>query len=159
MREVDTRHVPYDLAEVEWARHRPRRHRTPIPAVGDTVLYRHSEWADPVDADVIYVQPADDLTDPNLWQVQRDSTGAVAVVDGRPVVSGHVDPWVSLTLRTRYGTVITREARLRGSPGWLPVDWERRERPVPGVVPTGRGSGSDLVRAAPGAPRGDAFDG
>ncbi len=140
-----TRGIPIQPDETRWARHRPAQHRVRTPQVGDTVLYRHSDWAEPTEAEVLWVQPVDDLDDPNVCAVQTDEAGSVVVVEGRPVVAVHADPWPTLRLKTRFGLVVTREARLRGSPGWLPPDWQRRYRPVPAVT-------SPLVRTDGPAP-------
>lgn len=120
--ELATCHVPYSAGEYRWARQRPVADRTPIPSVGDEVLYRHAPWEPPVPADVLHVQPFEDMADPNLWS---DIDGP----EGMPIWVPAVDPWPLLTLRAHgYGRVKTREARLRGSPGWLPLDWQSRKR-------------------------------
>ncbi len=129
--EQDSRGIPHSQAEVDWAHNRPARHRVRTPAVGDTVLYRHDPWTEPTEATVAWVQPADDVDDPHLWQVQADGAGRIVTHEDRPLMTPRPDPWPVLRLRTRYGMVETREARLRGSPGWLPPDWQARHRPVP----------------------------
>src|SRR6185312_17293823 len=103
----------------------------PMPKVGDTVLYRHHDWGDPEPAEVVWVQPVDDVDDPHVSSVTCDPAGAPMLLEGRPVMALKVDSWRRLHLRTRFGMVDTREARLRGSPGWLPLDWRARYRPVP----------------------------
>lgn len=135
--------IPYGEWEYRWARERPPRHRTPVPAVGDEVDYRHDPWAEPSRAEVLAVQPLDDITDPNLWTVEtrRDGSGQEVplLVEDRPVLRPHADPWPLLTLRTVHGVGQSREARLRGSAGWLPLDWRTRYRPLPAFVgPDGR---------------------
>lgn len=87
---------------------------TPTLAVGDRVLYRHVEHGDVTDALVLAVGPLDDLTDPHLWERGPDGT----ITGPRPA------PWHDLTVHTAYGTFVTREARVRGSAGWLPADWK-----------------------------------
>jgi hypothetical protein len=89
---------------------------TTIPEIGDVVWYRHEEWGDLTEALVEAVQDPDaDRTDPNVWY--RDhATGAA--------VRMHDRPWLALTLSTAYGRVSCREARARGSAGWLPHDWD-----------------------------------
>lgn len=132
MLEADTRYVPYASWEVAWAHERPAPDRTPLPAVGDEVMYRHDPWGAVVAVIVVWVQPLDDLDDPHLWRVQTDGTGRLLLVDGRPVFAQQLDPWPVLRLRVpRLGVGETREARLRGSAGWLPLDWEQRHRPMP----------------------------
>ena len=129
--EQQSRVIPWLPGETAWAHDRPRRHRVPMPDVGDTVLYRHHDWGDPEPAEVIWVQPVDDVDDPHVATVTVDGDGAPMLLEGRPVMALKVDPWRRVHLRTRFGTVDTREARLRGSAGWLPLDWRARYRPVP----------------------------
>jgi hypothetical protein len=116
-------HAPpgiYTDAELRWARERPPAERTPIPAAGDEVLYRHDQNGPVERAEVEAVQPLDDLYDPNLWTLHADAGGSPLLLEGRPVMREVNDPWPLLTLRTLWGRVQTREARLPGSPGWLP---------------------------------------
>lgn len=131
--EADSRPIPYTRAEFDWAHSRESRHWVPVPTEGDTVLYRHDPWATPTEATVEWVQPADDIDDPHLWVVQTDERGGVLLHHGQPVMAPKPDPWPVLRLKTRFGPVETREARLRGAPGWLPIDWQARWRPVPHV--------------------------
>lgn len=139
MQEQDTRLIPYAAWEYDWAHQRPAPHRTPLPAPGDEVCYRHDHWGDVVRIEVVSVQPLDDVTDQHLWRVETDGAGGVLLVDGRPVFAQRLDPWPTLRLRVpRIGLVDTREARLRGSPGWLPLDWETRFRPTPEFTIVGR---------------------
>lgn len=135
MREADTAAIPYAKWETDWAHRRPAPHRTPLPAPGDEVFYRHDYWLPPVRAEVVSVQSLDDLTDPHLWEMQQDGMGGPLLVDGRQVLAKRFDPWPTLRLQIPgIGLRDTREARLRGSPGWLPLDWETRFRPTPDVV-------------------------
>lgn len=137
MREDESRGLPYTQAEYRWARSRPPQHRTPLPAVGDEVLYRHDQWGEPVQAEVLHVQSLDDLDDPNLWAVPFDESEPMTL-EGRSVIRRVDDPWPLLTLHTaKLGRPQTREARLRGSPGWLPLDWQARYRPVPDYMVMG----------------------
>lgn len=132
MREEDTKLIPYAPWEVAWARERLAPHRTPAPAVGDEVCYRHDFWGPVVRAEVRWVQPLDDLNDPNLWTIETDGFGNPLQVDGRPVFAQRLDPWPELHVQVPgLGLGVTREARLRGAPGWLPLDWESRFRPLP----------------------------
>ncbi len=137
MDELETRLVPWERVEVVYAWNRPPAEQTPIPHVGDRVWYRRDEW-DPHDrvlpADVVEVADLDDRSDPHLWHVARDEHGR-PVVDGPrgsevPRMVRAPDPWPWLRLRVpdRAGLVQTQEARLRGSAGWLPLDY--RQRPV-----------------------------
>jgi len=138
--ELMSRPFPYSAAEVGYIRRRPAHERTPIPAVGDAVWCRLDEWAEPYEALVTAVQPADDVDDPHLFEVSLDGAGDPVMVEGRPVLSAVDDPWPTLWLDVRvprqdgFVKIVythTREARLRGSAGWLPVDWKTRRRPLP----------------------------
>lgn len=131
MDEAGTRIVPWSPREVAWARRRPGPHRTPLPQVGDTVWYRHDNWGPVSEATVLAVQSLEDVDDPNVCRWQPDDAGNLVLLDGRPVALAAFDPWPKLTLQTRYGRCFTREARLRGSAGWLPDGWETRWRPGP----------------------------
>ena len=126
--------VVYTPNEYAWARRRPAPDRTPIPGVGDEVYYRHVESGPVVRATVLAVQDLEDFTDPNLWYFQTDDQGQPVLIDGEMVLAQTYDPWPELTLQTLYGLGIAREARLRESPGWLPLDWETRSRPAPRIV-------------------------
>lgn len=147
MREEHTRLIPIGRDEAEWAHNRPGPHRVPVPKVDDWVLYRHDEWGEVFPAQVLAVQPLDDLDDPHLAFVERDALGQLILIDGRPVIALKKDPWPKVRLRTTFrergssrlitAVVETREARLRGSPGWLPKDWETRHRPLPGGLVSG----------------------
>lgn len=87
---------------------------TPTPSVGDVVWYRRHEFGDCTEATVLDVQdPHDSRDDPNLWQ--PDDAGRWAL---------RLPPWLELTLNTAYGRVTCRQARARGSAGWLPYDWD-----------------------------------
>ncbi len=131
--EEASRPIPHSRAEFDWAHDRPPQHRVAAPAAGDAVLYRHEGWAIPSPATVEWVQPPDDVDDPHLWTVQCDEHGRPLLFEGRPLMMPKADPWPVVRLLTRFGRVETREARLRGSAGWLPLDWQRRHRPVPAV--------------------------
>lgn len=135
MADTDPRHFPHTHQEYVWAQCRPAADRTPIPREGDEVLYRHHTGEQPTPATVVWVQPLDDIADPNLVRTQMDpATGEPMLLEGRYVLLMAKDPWPLLILTTVHGRVETREARLRGSPGWLPLDWETRYRPAPDFV-------------------------
>lgn len=146
MREIDTSLIPYSNAEVQWARHRPPQDRTPLPAPGDEVLYRHDPWGALMDAHVEEVLfNLDDPSvgaigsqpNPDVWEAQRDPiSGAYLILHTKNVIVCKADPWpqLVLTTRPRVMLVTTQEARLRGSAGWLPLDWESRRRPTPDMI-------------------------
>jgi hypothetical protein len=128
--ELATRLVPWDAVEVAWARNRPHHERPALPAVGEHVWYRRNTW-DPHDVcewcQVVEVRDLDDRTDPNLWHQVRDANGQPVYDAGQPRHAPAADPWPWLRLRRPNGLIAeTREARLRGSPGWLPVDYRTR---------------------------------
>lgn len=133
-----SRLVPYTAIEVDSIRCRPFAERTPLPAVGDEVLCRLHEWEDPHPATVDSVQPLDDVDDPHLFRPDMDPFGDLILLEGRPVLMALDDPWVTLWLTVDLGSrtlaTHTREARLRGSAGWLPLDWKARRRPLPGQL-------------------------
>lgn len=133
--ERSTAAIPWGATECAWAQCRPGPHRTPTPEPGDVVYYRHNKYEVPVLADVLWVQPLDDIDDPNVWRVQLDAQGDPVLIDGRPIFQKGFDPWPLLRLRVPGLNCLieTREARLRGSPGWLPLDWTTKYRPLPGV--------------------------
>ena len=137
---------PWDPAEIAWAHNRPRQHQTPIPHPGDKVLFRMDPHAAPTDATVLEVQDPDARDDPHMWHVVRNDAGGALLDElGRMVMKPAPDQWPVLTLQTVYGRLTCREGRVRGAPGWLPLDWQRRWYPAPG--------GGRLVRDIDGSPR------
>lgn len=148
MDELGTRLVPWDQIEVTHARNRPPTERPPTPEVGDRVWYRRYDWdrhpptgalVEPVIATVTEVQSLADRDDPNLWQRVRSLRGApMWTLAGGAVYQVVADPWPWLHLRLadvvkpsgglmRYGEIVqTRESRMRGSAGWLPLDYLAR---------------------------------
>jgi hypothetical protein len=133
-----TQHIPHSKDEGNWARWRPKAHRTPLPEVNDRVLYRAHDWADPVGATVLEVLHTDPGgTDWNCWRVRTNPHTARPLYepDGTTMIlDPHPDAWPTLLLKVdgQASHVMTREARLRGSAGWLPLDWQHRTRPLPG---------------------------
>lgn len=137
MTEMDTRSVPWETAELHWQLNRPPQHRTPIPAAGARVFYRHTPWGPVTAAQIIEVQSLDDQDDHYLWHRHVNPLTGAPEIDGagRYLMKPAPDPWPSLTLATDWGHRITREARVRGSAGWLPLDWATRYRPLPQMTP------------------------
>lgn len=151
--ELHTVALAIDPNEVHWAWNRPEEHRVPIPQVGDEVRYRHDQWGPVRKAIVLEVfdpqLPELDGVAPQLRRniPQFDPHWHRVVVDGNHqavthpltglyVVEDHPDPWPLVRLDASpdlpvYDVHDTREARLRGEPGWLPLDWAQRYRPVP----------------------------
>jgi hypothetical protein len=141
-----TRLVPYSPSEITWAQCRPPAERVPPPVVGDKVWVRHEPWGSVVPGTVIHVQPLDDpwQDNPYLWTNRTDPlTGAFLVTaDGEPIAERHPDPWPVVHVAWVGGVDHTQEARLRGSAGWLPLDWENRRRPMPTVLVVPRQGGT-----------------
>ena len=82
---------------------RPDHLRTPYPHAGDRCQFVREEWGDPEPAVIVQVQdPNDD--DPNLHFNRGQD----------PM------PWVILQTDDGFVTK-TREARVRGAAGWLPL--------------------------------------
>lgn len=132
LQERDTRLIPYQEWEMRWAAQRPAADRVPLPVAGATVAFRADYWGAVVLADVIEVQDLEDVADPHLWRVDMAADGLPLLLEGRPLMVQCADPWPLLMLRVPgVGAGLSRESRLRGSPGWLPLDWETRHRPLP----------------------------
>jgi hypothetical protein len=136
--EEETRHIPWAQVEVSYARNRNPIERVAVTP-GDRVYYRRDNW-DPnlVLAQVLEVQDLGDRTDPNLWQQVRN-VGGSPVLDplGQLVHAPVADPWPWVILQpddTPGRTAKTWEARLRGSAGWLPLDWRTRHVRLPREV-------------------------
>lgn len=112
--------MPVPLEEVLRARRRPPQLRTPIPQPGELVWYRHVPHGELSEAEVEAVDVSN-MEDWNVYRVVKDGRGHPVVLDGRRVTEQVEDPWPDLILRTDYGRLVTREARIDGSPGWLPM--------------------------------------
>lgn len=142
--------VPWQRIEVTHAKNRPLSERPPLPRPGDQVWYRRFEWnhdqrtgerVDPELAVVVEVQDPQDISDqdyvddagwvrdPNLWHLIRHNITGAPLRDalGQLVYNPVSDPWPWVRLRRPNGIIDeTREARLRGSAGWLPLDYLAR---------------------------------
>jgi hypothetical protein len=149
-REQASRLVPISAEEIYWARRRPEQHRTPIPRTDDWVLYRDDQWSTELwRARVLQVQSMTD-EHPDWGHPREDANMFIFRADVPLVPDGHgglldvpedwfephPDPWPVLRLRiyppNRTPRLVdTREARVRGAAGWLPLDWRARYRPVP----------------------------
>jgi len=142
-----TRIVPWSEREFGWARNRPPLHRVPLPRPADRVWFRFDRFGPAVQAVVVDVpeldrgfrwsdlEPGESTPDAWVWQLRRNNFTGQPVLDGLglPRVELLPDPQPVITCRVegRPGLHSTREARLRGSPGWLPLDWRERWRPGP----------------------------
>lgn len=140
--------VLHSPLEYQRARRRPFPERTPLPQVGDELLYRHNGGSPNVyRITVLRVQSLEAMDDANLWYFQTNPDGSPFLIEGNEVLARAHDPWPLIWARleepTRDGlsggnvdlragsAVETREARMRGSAGWLPLDWETRPQPAP----------------------------
>lgn len=129
--ELETRLVPWERREGSYARNRDPAERPPIPRVGDRLYVRMEDWSpDVILCDVVAVQSLDDLHDPNIGYTVKHWDNGLPVLDaGRPRLVRVADPWPLVHLRLPGGDILpTYEARLRGSRGWLPLNY--LERPV-----------------------------
>jgi hypothetical protein len=158
--ELATRLLPIGLDEGAYARNRDPAERPPYPTAGDEVYFRRNEWDSDGDLwlmRVVAVQDPDDKTSewaPNLWQQIRDNlTGAPILGQIVPVA----DPWPWVHLRyegdigedspTWLGNIqMTFESRVRGAPGWLPLDYRQTRR----LHVTGQIVARPLVAHGPG---------
>ncbi len=145
--ESASRAIPWSEVELAWQRNRRSVHRVPLPRVGDRVYFRFDRFAQPHPAVVVDVpdlergwrwedlEPGQDTPDGWTWQLLRDNATGAARLDamGLPRVELLPDPQPVITCRVEgfAGLQSAREARLRGSPGWLPLDWRERWRPGP----------------------------
>ncbi len=153
--ELLTRLVPIDQREVSYIRNRLQSDRPPRPKVDDQLFFRRNEW----DTDdqlylmrVVEVQPENDTTSEfatNLVQHLRHniSGSPLFYLDGEPVLVPLPDPWPWVkfifdgepskeTLSWQHRPQMTFESRLRGSPGWLPLNYiETRRMYLPGEIP------------------------
>jgi hypothetical protein len=97
------------IMELAW--HRKPEDRTPLPKVGDTVLFRQFYDGDVQEATVEWVQHLHDTEDPNV--MRRNQWG---IFEPQP------DPWpmVRLLLADKKSRVTCRECRVPDAPGWMP---------------------------------------
>lgn len=115
--------MPVPLEQVQRARCRPPHERTRIPHPGERVWYRHDPYGPLAEAEVEAVDVSN-VEDWNVYRVVLDERRYPVEIGGRRVTEMVEDPWPDLILRTDYGRVVTREARIDGSPGWLPMRQE-----------------------------------
>lgn len=111
--------------EVLHARNRPPVERTPRPEVGQRVWYRHRAHGALERAEVVEV--VEDESDPSThrYVVHDPTQGPVTdPATGRRLRELVNDPWWSVLLKVEghAGLIMTREARIAGSPGWLPLN-------------------------------------
>lgn len=118
---------PVTAEQIAWARRRPPGERTAMPREGQRVGYRHWPLGEVIEARIISVN-LDSRDDFNVWRFVLDGQGRPVEVGGQRVMERVDDPWPSVLLDTRsedgtetnFGMIETREARIEGSPGWLP---------------------------------------
>jgi hypothetical protein len=126
---------PTTAEQVAWARNRPAHARTPLPAVGDVVGWRTANYGPVTRAKVLSVgmdRPGDTRPGAEIdWNVWRYMVVLGPNGSRRPYeISARGDrgieliddPWPDVLLETLDGPklrIVTREARLPGSAGWL----------------------------------------
>jgi hypothetical protein len=96
---------------------------TPLPKPGDLVLYRSNEWFDPIVATVelVDIEPGHpSMGLPTPWP-KLLLLVTPAPPKGKLDVSGHL---LAKSAGPRPYHMRTMEARMIGSAGWLPLDWE-----------------------------------
>lgn len=79
--------------------------------LGSHVMYRHDAHGDVSDAVVLSIR-VEEFADYPIHAIHQPSG-----------LLRRLPPWPLLTLDTAYGIIRTREARVRGSAGWLPLGW------------------------------------
>lgn len=144
--ELETRLLPLQAIEGAYARNRLQADQAGWPQIGWEVFYRRDEWT----ADdelyrmrVVDVQSPDDQTSEwalNLWETVRDEHGNPVHIGDRLAIRLVDDPWPWVVLRWE-GEVpkgmehvwktrpqMTFESRVRGGPGWLPLDYPARRQ-------------------------------
>lgn len=112
--------MPVEQQDALNARCRPPERRTPIPSVGQRVWYRHDAHGPLTEAEIYHIDTSNQQ-DYGVWRFVIDPmTNGPVEVGGRRVMELVDDPWPDVWLNTAWGRVATREARIEGSPGWLP---------------------------------------
>lgn len=121
--------VAYPQHEVLWARCRDVGSRTPVPVAGQLVWYRHRHGGPCVMA-VVESVDMENKGDGGVWAFRVDGNNNPVDAQGRPVLMGMPgermmelvpDPWPDTYLDVPgIGKIVTKEARLPGSRGWLP---------------------------------------
>lgn len=112
--------IPVSQHERVAAMCRPPEARTPFPEPHDVVWYRHEPFGPLSEATVEQVDTSNPR-DTYVWaHVVDPASGRPVKAEGRYVMEMVLDPWPDVYLRTRWGRIVTREARIEGSPGWLP---------------------------------------
>lgn len=115
--------MPVTPEMVAWARCRPGRDRTPMPEPGARVWYRHNHHG-PLTVAAVEKVDLSNRDDYGVWRFVVDAIGKPVMVEGRRLMELVDDPWPDVWLRTDYGRVVTRESRIEGSAGWLPMRQE-----------------------------------
>lgn len=111
--------IPMTAEDVQFVRCRPPWLRTNLPHVGQRVKYRHEDYGELVDAEILAVD-MENRHDPCVWRYVLDGNRNPVTLHGVRVMEVVDDPWPSVRLVTTLAFVVdTREARFPGSPGWL----------------------------------------
>lgn len=112
--------MPVEQHQAVQARCRPPHMRTRMPEAGQRVWYRHNPHGELTEAWIEHVDTSN-KDDYGVWRFVIDpATGGPVVVGGRRLMELVDDPWPDVWLHTDWGRLVTREARIEGSPGWLP---------------------------------------
>lgn len=112
-----------------WHPAMPRRVPTRLPKSGEHVYYRANDFGPLIDAEIVcwYL---DDPGDPNLNWAHSWPEGKLRITppwpEGKLDADGH---HLAKAAGPRPYEIRTREARLDGAPGWLPLDHATREYP------------------------------
>lgn len=93
--------IPHSIDEIEQCK---LMEPTKV-LIGQHVLYRHNHFEDVVDAIVL------DIADDHPRMIWRQGF----IVE--------IPPWPSVEVESCWGTFTTRQARIRGSAGWMPLSW------------------------------------
>jgi len=114
--------LPFTREMVIWARCRPPADRPPLPAPGDEVWFRADAHGPLVPATVLEILIGNQQ-DLSVWRyvVHDPAAGPVLDGEGRPLMELVDDPWPDVVLRVGASRHATKEARIAGSPGWLPM--------------------------------------
>jgi len=112
--------MPVAQHEALNARCRAPHLRTAMPVAGTRVQYRHNPHGPLTDAMIEHVDTSN-KDDYGVWRFVIDpASGAPVTAGGERLMELVDDPWPDVWLHTDWGRLVTREARIEGSPGWLP---------------------------------------
>ena len=99
---------------------RPAGQRTALPVVGQKVWYRHDAGG-PLVLVTIERVDLESKQDWNVWRFKIGNDNKPLEVKGVRQMEMVDDPWPDVYFRMPWGMVVTREARVEGLPGWIPM--------------------------------------